>query len=122
MKVPCGKPEPPDGTLDTPSPLQADIVRHTPECIVVVKSPIAGIHWRDDLIPILNTFVTTIHSSTMHAYVFQKYIFSSKLESDQNFDFTPWIHTNFFAEVWLSLVQQCGFKPTGAQLPSSEKL
>ena len=51
--VPFGEPEPPDGTLDPPSPPQADIVLHPPDCIVVVKSSIAGIHWRDDLIPIL---------------------------------------------------------------------
>jgi hypothetical protein len=49
----------------------------------------------------------------MHAYGFAKYIFLSKLESDPNFDFTPWIQPDFFAEVWLSLVQQRGFKPTG---------
>jgi hypothetical protein len=49
----------------------------------------------------------------MHAYGFAKYIFMSKLESDPNFDFTPWIHTDFFAEVWLSLMQQRGFNPTG---------
>ena len=103
----------PDGTLDPPSPPQADIVPHTPDRIVVVKSSIAGIHWRDDLIPILNNFVTTVHNTTMHAYAFAKYIFMSKLESDPNFDFTPWIHTDFFAEVWLSLVQQRGFNPTG---------
>jgi hypothetical protein len=113
MEVPCGEPEPPDGTLDPSSPPQADIIPHTPDRIVVVKNFISGIHWRDDVIPILNTFVTTVHNTTMHAYAFQKYIFLSKLESDPNFDFTPWIHTDFFAEVWLSLVQQRGFKPTG---------
>ena len=98
---------------DSPSPSQADIVPHTPDRIVVVKNLIAGIHWRDDLILILDNFVTTVHNTTMHAYAFAKYMFLSKFESDPNSDFTPWIHSDFFAEVWLSLVQQSGFKPTG---------
>jgi hypothetical protein len=113
MEVPCREPEPPDGTLDPPSPPQADIVLHTPDRIVDLKSFIAGIHWRDDLIPILDNLVTTVHNTTMHAYAFTEYIFLSKFESDPNFDFTPWIHPDFFAEVWLSLVQQREFKPTG---------
>jgi hypothetical protein len=89
---------------------------------MVVKTSIAGIHWRDDLIPILNNFVTIVHNTTLHAYAFAKYIFLSKLESDPNFGFTPWIHTDFSAEVWLYLVQQRGFKPTRLKLPPSEKL
>jgi hypothetical protein len=48
----------------------------------------------------------------MHDYAFHQYIFLSKLESDPNLDFTPWIPTDFFAEVWLSQAQQRGFKPT----------
>jgi hypothetical protein len=49
----------------------------------------------------------------MHAYAFAKYIIMSTLESDLNFGSTPWIHIDFFAEVWLYLVQQRGFKKTG---------
>jgi hypothetical protein len=59
------------GTLDPPNPPQADIVPHTPERIVLVESSTAGIHWQDDLIPILKTFVTTVDNTTMHAYAFR---------------------------------------------------
>ncbi|OZJ06846.1 hypothetical protein BZG36_00040 [Bifiguratus adelaidae] len=103
-----GKRKPYSGDPDAGPPGDADADGDAVEArdrIMVVKGSITGIGWRNDLIPVLQEFVTTVHTTTFHAFSFAKYIFMAELDEHPEFDMAPWINKDFISEIWLSLVQ-----------------
>ena len=71
--------------------------------ILAVKSSVDGIGWNDLHRETLESFVERVHTTTMHAYSFSKFIFLRELQ-DMNFRIQEYINKDFFKEVWLSLV------------------
>ncbi|PHZ12603.1 uncharacterized protein RHIMIDRAFT_237523, partial [Rhizopus microsporus ATCC 52813] len=71
--------------------------------ILAVKSSVDGIGWNNLYRDTLESFVERVHTITMHAYSFSKFIFLRELQ-DMDFDIQEYINKNFFKEVWLSLV------------------
>ncbi|KAI7897312.1 uncharacterized protein EV154DRAFT_392771, partial [Mucor mucedo] len=63
-----------------------------------------GIGWKQSSLTTLHNFVRVIHTTTNHAYYFYKYIFLNELQADPQCDLKEYINKEFFAEVWLSLV------------------
>ncbi|KAG1450752.1 hypothetical protein G6F56_008256 [Rhizopus delemar] len=72
--------------------------------IISVKSSITGIGWKEQYLPILEQFVTTVSITTNHAYSFSKFIFLRELDNGTDFDMASYINKDFFSEVWLSLI------------------
>ncbi|KAI7893160.1 uncharacterized protein EV154DRAFT_159693 [Mucor mucedo] len=76
----------------------------TKDRIITVKSSITGIGWKQSSLTTLHNFVRVVHTTTKHAYYFSKYIFLNELQADPQCDLKEYINKEFFAEVWLSLV------------------
>jgi hypothetical protein len=65
----------PPGDPDPRIPGDAAAGKSSANKIVIVKGSVTGIDWRNDFVPVLLAFATTIHSTTFHAYSFSKYTF-----------------------------------------------
>jgi hypothetical protein len=63
--------------------------------ILAVKSSADGIGWNDLHRETLESFVERVHTTTMHAYSFSKFIFLRELQ-DINFRIQEYINKDFF--------------------------
>ena len=62
---------------------------------LVVKSSVDGIGWNDPHRKKLESFVKRVHTTTIHAYSFSKFIFLQELQ-DMNFRIQEYINKDFF--------------------------
>ncbi|GAA5814364.1 hypothetical protein MFLAVUS_007858 [Mucor flavus] len=82
-----------------------------PQKLVVVKSSITGIDWKDAYKQRLMELVNNVNSIVTHTYFFLKFIFVNELEDDNTnnvFNLEDLINEDFFKEVFMSLLSQDG--------------
>ncbi|OZJ04686.1 hypothetical protein BZG36_02542 [Bifiguratus adelaidae] len=76
----------------------------SPPKLVAVKCSINAIGWHQKQLGRLRQLVTTVHTLTSHTYQFSRFIFLHELEKKSDFPLNEWVKKEFFAEVFLSLV------------------